>query len=149
MYGRTGPVCTIYTDASTRVGDSLHADDARPETITAALHRASAGKSDFKRIRAALTRSAKGLTDRIARSLSSQTPTSSCSRPVRSTGSGSGSGSGSDPDRSVAAPADRPDSAGRPLAGLPSTRTAGSGLPDPTAASPGDGRRWSATADAW
>ncbi|MBG6179351.1 baeRF2 domain-containing protein [Arthrobacter sp. CAN_A1] len=69
LYKRPGPWCTIYTDASTGVGDSLHADDARPDAITAALHRAGADKTDLTAVSAALTRSAKGLPDPVARFL--------------------------------------------------------------------------------
>ncbi|MHA7156323.1 baeRF2 domain-containing protein [Arthrobacter sp. TMN-50] len=69
LYKRSGPWCTIYTDASTGVGDSLHADDARPDAVTTALDRAGADKPDLKAIRTALTRSAKGLSDPVARFL--------------------------------------------------------------------------------
>ncbi|MBG6191012.1 hypothetical protein IWX64_001966 [Arthrobacter sp. CAN_A212] len=69
LYRRPGPWGTVYTDASTGAGDSLHADDARPELIAGTLYRAGADKADLKAIRVALTRSAKGLPDPVARFL--------------------------------------------------------------------------------
>ncbi|WP_019484110.1 MULTISPECIES: baeRF2 domain-containing protein [unclassified Arthrobacter] len=69
LYKRPGPWCTIYMDASTGSGDSLHADDARPDAIAAALHKAGAGRQDIQAVGAALGSSAKGLPDPVARFL--------------------------------------------------------------------------------
>ena len=69
LYKRPGPWCTIYLDASTGAGDSLHADDARPDAVTAALHKAGADRQDIKAVGAALSSSAKGLPDPVARFL--------------------------------------------------------------------------------
>lgn len=69
LYKRPGPWCTIYMDASTEVGDSLHADDARPAAITAALQKGGADRRDVQAVDAALSSSAKGLPDPVARFL--------------------------------------------------------------------------------
>ncbi|RJT95266.1 hypothetical protein D6T65_16900 [Arthrobacter frigidicola] len=67
LYKLAGPWTTIYVDGSAGADDSFASDDTLPLTVADAMERNGAPKEDIKAAMAALSKSARGLPDPVAR----------------------------------------------------------------------------------